>query len=50
MEMLKNLNILEQNIPNENSDEYLNYVQVKQEWETLIKKKNVAIILRSKAK
>ena len=49
MELFRKLNILEQNIPNENSDEYLNYVQCKQEWQTLPKKKNDAIILRTRA-
>ena len=51
IELSNRLNLLEKNLSNNPDDNtYVNYLQCKQEWESLIKKKTEAIILRSKAK
>ena len=51
IELSNRLNLLEKNLSNNPDDNtYVNYLRYKQEWESSIKKKTEAIILRSKAK
>ena len=49
-ELTEKLEHLEQNINSDDRNTYSTYLQCKQEWESLISKKNNAIIFRSKAK
>ena len=46
----KKLTELEQNMGNENSDSFQDYLHYKQQWEKILKKRHSAIILRSKVK
>ena len=49
-ELTKKLNHLEQNLKSDNKESYTTYLQCKEEWESLIRKKNNGIIFRSKAR
>ena len=50
IELSNRLTLLEKTDDNLDDSTYVHYLKSKQEWESLIKKKTEAIILRSKAK
>ena len=49
-ELTKKLNHVEQNLKSDNKESYTTYLQCKEEWARLIRKKNNGIIFRSKAR